>query len=869
MPGGDEVTPETIAPAVTRAVDRFWRERSAGRAVSVDDVLETMPGTAEHAAMRATAIHVIAGQAATLSGAEVSGEAHLGPAMSVIPSTTLAESMGASGPLPAIDGYGVVSCLGRGGMGAVYEGYQQSTGRRVAIKFMLDAMGASEANRKRFEREVEVVARLQHPGIVSVIDSGVRRGRYFYVMDFVSGRPLDAVMTPGACDVQTALELIAGVCEAVDYAHQRGVLHRDLKPSNVIVDEKGTPHLLDFGLAKVFDPAAGDGGTHGGLGITVSGPGQLMGTVAYMAPEQAQGKHDETSVRTDVYSLGAIAYELVTGRLPCLLVGSLAEVLVRITSEDPPAPSSVHTGVSGDMDAVLLRALEKSPERRYATAGEFAADIRRALRGEPVVARRVGVAGRAWRWVRRNRAISAVSAAAVLTLVVVSALLVAKIIRESAQTAIERDLANENFNRLRTILESADPEQSPGMTLIQLMDSATKGLDESPPQRDGAEAEIRGIISAVYRRFGDYAKAREHDKKVLAVRERNAKGADDPLLADALQNLGATLWWSGSYADAERLSIRALEMRTRLFLGDHKDVAASLNQLAACRQRLGRVEEARKGYEEALAMRRRLYPQGHKEVAQSLNNLGRCFLDMDQPERAEALFRESLDMQTRLEGETSVGTGTTWQNLADSLVRKGEAREVAGDSAEARKAAEEARGDYEHAVTIRKAVYNREHHLTGISMVSAARMESSLGDLPGAEKMVRDGLEVLRKSLQTADHPDIADGLSVLGVILTAKGDGTGADAAFDEALRIMDKVATKPSALKARIRQQSGESLVQVGKVSEGEAALVRGFEEMRTARGENSTSTAIAARRVVQFYKAHGEDDKAAKYLATAKLQ
>src|SRR5262249_31902002 len=131
--------------------------------------------------------------------------------------------------MPAIEGYELVSCLGRGGMGAVYEGYQQSTGRRVAVKFMLDSAGASEAARKRFEREVEVVARLQHPGIVSVIDSGVRKGRYFYVMEYVPGRPLDSALPPGTCAVRDALALMVKVCEAVDYAHQRGVLHRDLK----------------------------------------------------------------------------------------------------------------------------------------------------------------------------------------------------------------------------------------------------------------------------------------------------------------------------------------------------------------------------------------------------------------------------------------------------------------------------------------------------------------------------------------------------------------------------------------------------------------------------------------------------------------
>ena len=343
MPGSPNEDVTLAGPAVSEAVSRFWSERGHGRAVSVDEVLETMGPVGDYAQTRATTIRVIASQAAVVSGAMEN--------VSEDDRATVASSIGSAsgkltrhGPMPQIEGYDLVACLGAGGMGAVFEGYQSSTGRRVAVKFMLDAAGMHEGARKRFEREVEVVARLEHPGIVSVIDSGVRKGKYYYVMEYVTGKMLDKALTPGQCPPETAIKLITQVCDAVDYAHQHGVLHRDLKPSNIIVDEKGLPHLLDFGLAKVFDPAESDGGSHGQMGLTISGPGHLLGTLAYMSPEQARGRHDETSVRTDVYSLGAIAYELLTGRLPCLMSDSLSNTLASIMEQDPPAASSIRHG---------------------------------------------------------------------------------------------------------------------------------------------------------------------------------------------------------------------------------------------------------------------------------------------------------------------------------------------------------------------------------------------------------------------------------------------------------------------------------------------------------------------------------------------
>ncbi|MGQ0626997.1 MAG: serine/threonine-protein kinase, partial [Phycisphaerales bacterium] len=292
--------------------------------------------------------------------------------------------------LPPLPGYDLIVKIGQGGMGEVFEAQQHSTGRRVAVKVL--SGGRSPVMRERFEREIELAARLHHPAIVAVIDAGhVRAGQAvvlsYYVMEFIEGSSLDLALSPGLCDERRAIPLLAAVADAVDYAHQRGVLHRDLKPSNILVDARGMPHVLDFGLAKAIrEPHDGPGSRS----QTISQPGQLLGTLGYMPPEQAHGRNHEISVRSDVYALGAIAYQILTGRLPMETVGPLAEVLERLERADPVPPSTLRPSIGRDADAVLLRALEKAPRNRYATAADFAEDLRRLATGEPVSARTIG-----------------------------------------------------------------------------------------------------------------------------------------------------------------------------------------------------------------------------------------------------------------------------------------------------------------------------------------------------------------------------------------------------------------------------------------------------------------------------------------------
>lgn len=335
--------------------------------------------------------------------------------------------------------YEILEEVARGGMGVVYRARQRSLNRIVALKVLLGGLFAGAEGRRRMKSEATLAARLQHPNIVPVFDTGSLDGQPFYSMAFVEGRTLAEVGQHGPLAPTRAARYLARIAEAVHYAHGVGVLHRDLKPSNVLIDAADEPHVTDFGLAKALDAAP----------QTLTGG--VLGSPAYMPPEQALGRTTEVTARSDVYSLGAILYELLTGRPP-FQGTNLAAVIAQVKDVDPVSPRRLNAGIPADLETICLRCLEKQPARRYSSAGELAADLQRYLQREPVHARPISSCGRAWRWAHRRPLAATSIGVSVLMLMLSAAVLVVSSIRirESRDVAQAR-LADALFSEARAL----------------------------------------------------------------------------------------------------------------------------------------------------------------------------------------------------------------------------------------------------------------------------------------------------------------------------------------------------------------------------------------------------------------------------------
>ena len=307
--------------------------------------------------------------------------------------------------------YELIEMIARGGMGVVYKARQPKLDRIVALKMILAGNLASAAAIERFRTEARAAAHLDHPGIVPVFENGEREGQHYFTMAFVEGRNLGDLIRDQPLPVNEAARLIRDLCAAIAYAHDHGVVHRDLKPANVLVDGQGNSKLTDFGFAKT---------TYDSNEMT--GTGEILGTPAFMSPEQAAGKGAAIGPLADVYGLGALLFALTTGRPPFQAATPL-ETILHVVSVDPPRPRSLNPSIPRDLETICLKCLEKSPAKRYANASEIAADLDRFLNGLPIQARPVGLIEKSYRWYRRRPVIGSMAVALILLLAAVPVLL--------------------------------------------------------------------------------------------------------------------------------------------------------------------------------------------------------------------------------------------------------------------------------------------------------------------------------------------------------------------------------------------------------------------------------------------------------------
>jgi WD40 repeat protein/predicted Ser/Thr protein kinase len=410
----------------------------------------------------------------------------------------------------AIGRYRILRPHGEGGMGTVYEAEQDNPRRTVALKVIRPELVSPELV-KRFHHEAQILGRLQHLGIAQVFEAGMDdAGRPFFAMEFIRGKPLDEYVRSRAVDTPARLELIAKVCDAVQHAHDKGVIHRDLKPGNILVDESGQPKVLDFGVARV---------TAAELLTTSSRTqaGQLLGTLSYMSPEQIAADPAALDGRSDVYSLGVILFELLAHRLPYNLEQlPMHEVARVIHNEEPPRLGSVNTHYRGDIEVIVAKALEKEKTRRYMSPGDLAADIRRHLRGQVILARKVSTVERSWRWARRNPSIAALGA-------VLSAVLVAVTIGAVLVAGRMATLADVN-------LRAADSERTAKLAAQAAQQGAEADRREADRQRERAEQRLYisriGQAEAALRLFDSYTARGLLDQCLPGPGEADRRGCE-------------------------------------------------------------------------------------------------------------------------------------------------------------------------------------------------------------------------------------------------------------------------------------------------------------------------------------------------------
>ena len=579
-----------------------------------------------------------------------------------------------SPPPERIGRYLIKGRLGLGGMGVVYLAEQDHPRREVAVKVIRPGV-VGRTMLRRFELEAATLGRLQHEGIAQIYEAGTfddgTGARPFFAMERIEGRPLTRFAAERGLDTESRLRLFAGVCDAVHHAHQRGVIHRDIKPGNILVTEGGRPKVLDFGVARATDSD---------MQVTTlqTDAGQLVGTIPYMSPEQLGGRESDVDVRSDVYSLGVVLYELLSGRLPHDLSESSMLGAARKIAETEPIPlGAASRACRGDLSTIVARALAKEPERRYQSASDLGADVRRFLAHEPIVARPATAAYQIRKFARRHVAL--VAGAGVALLAVVGGSL--GVGWQAARTNAEAHTRREVANFLHEMLTSVDPERSGGRapTVLDLLDDSSANLAARFERAPLVGAELAQTIGETYHALGQFDKAEPLLRRAMGA-YRDTLGPSDDHTLDATASLAYALAEQDRLEEAETLLAGVMPSAARGRGGGARSV---LVKHAIVLDNLGRDDEAGELYEQILAVNTERLGEDANDTINARMNLGsflmqRQRLDAALPhcEGAAAAFRAKL-------GDDHPFTISAIANLGACYCKVGRADEGAALLAEA------------------------------------------------------------------------------------------------------------------------------------------------------------------------------------------
>ncbi|MGQ0722282.1 MAG: tetratricopeptide repeat protein [Candidatus Eiseniibacteriota bacterium] len=729
-----------------------------------------------------------------------------------------------SGSPQQIGPYRILEKIGEGGFGEIYAAQQtEPVKRRVALKVLKAGMD-TKAVLARFEAERQALAMMDHPSIAKVLDAGeTDRGRPFFVMDLVQGVPITEYCEKHSLSIRARLELFITVCQAVQHAHQKGIIHRDLKPSNILVTlADGTPRakVIDFGIAKA---------TTGSLSerTVYTQMGQLIGTPAYMSPEQAEMGALDIDTRADVYSLGVVLYELLTGILP-FDPEALAKMgyveLRRVLREEEPARPSAMAGtrsavakeaasrpegdirtltrrLKGELDWIVLKAMEKDRTRRYETANGFAMDIRRYLKDEPVIAGPPSAAYRFRKFAKRNKLVLGVVAAVLVT--VTAALIESN--RQRARVQAARDESDAVTGFLENMLTSVSPgELGRDVTVREVLDGAAKTIGDGFQDQPLIQARLRLTIGNTYRRLGEYAPAESLVEEALAARAARLS-AGDPGLLDAMATLGELYRAQGRFDKAEAILAEALASSPDINGDNAEQVVPAMTTLSGAYLGQGKVAAAESLAKVVLDEGLPLLGEEHPEIRKAMNNLATMYVDQRRYEEAVKMLQRVLAVDSRTLGP--------------------------------------------------------EHPDVLLRMSNLAVAQKKQGDVAAAESLYVRVLEVRRRKLGET-HPNVLTSKSNLAALWIEQG-------RFAEAEPMIEDVVTVTRATLPDYKGQLGNALAWQGECLRGlgrhdaaERALLEAHPLLVEAYGPTQERTVRAVSFLIKLYESRGDPARAASW-------
>jgi serine/threonine protein kinase/tetratricopeptide (TPR) repeat protein len=734
--------------------------------------------------------------------------------------------------------YKILRLLGEGGMGSVYQAEQQQPHRIVALKVIKPGFATPDLIR-RFEQESQALGRLQHTGIAQIFEAGSAQTDFgaqpYFAMEFIDGRPLIDYAEEHHLNARQRLELMSKVCEAVHHAHQRGIVHRDLKPANILVDASAQPKVLDFGIARVTDSDA--------YATRQTDVGQLIGTIAYMSPEQVLADPLEIDTRSDVYALGVVYYELMAGRLPYNSNRKLLHEMMQAIREDEPSRlSSVNRLYRGDIEIIAAKALEKEKARRYSSAAGMGSDIRRYLNDEPIIARPPTTMYQLQKFARRHRALVAGA-------LVVSAVLIAGSVVSTWQavraTRAER-LARQAEVKTRTERDRATTAES---IATQQRDRAILAEKTATSERDRA---VKAEVQARQDRDRSVIEKQRADGEAAT-----AKAISQFLQTDLLEQANTTTQTAGSKPDPDikvrTVLDRAAARVTDRFNGKPQVEAAIQATIGSAYTGLGLYDESQRHLTKSLALYREALGHDHPDTLSVGQSLGEVNRAAGKYAQAESLLEESVEGFRRSQGATSGKTLDAMNSLASVYI---------------------AEGKHAQAEPLLRQVMETERQTLGAespamldTMNTLARVYFIQGKMPEAERLLSNVIAVRRRALGT-DHPSTIGAMNNLAVLYQSQFRYREAGSIYATLLDVNRRVLGPEHPDTLNVMNNLGVLHFTQGKYSEAEALFLKVFESWRRQLGPEHPRTLTLLRNLAALHQAEGKFSEA-ESLATQVLE